>query len=264
MLHDFGQKPLGFIKITTNGFCLFITTYRVNSVKNIDLTKSVFAALLLVSGMVSAEDKYPASDFQPKVVFQDEEAAKQAESSASAKSSASSASRSSSTADPQYPAANFEPKVLYSDSDYKHTASTPRSASSSSISSGASSGETAAMPAAQKEDSSVGYLLGLIVLGIAGFVLFKKGAGIGATTKSSRSYSAVKAAGGLTGVARYMLKTSGTGVSRYLEKNAKVAPSASGAATGVAKYLASQVSSPKSTASQAATGVEKYMRNKKG
>jgi hypothetical protein len=222
----------------------------VNSVKNIDLTKSVFAALLLLSTVAGAEDKYPASDFQPKVVYQDEEAGKQV-SSASASSSSS-----SSSSDSQYPAANFEPKVLYSDSDYKHTAANPGSSSSSNVTSSDASASSSA--AAPKDDSSVGYLLGLIVLGIAGYVLFKKGAGIGVTAKSA---SVAKAAGGLTGVAKYVLKTSGTGVTRYLEKNAKVAPTAS-AATGVAKYLASQGSSVKSAASQAATGVEKYMRNK--
>ena len=227
--------------------------------KNIDLTKSVFAALLLVSTVVSAEDKYPASDFQPKVVYQDEDAAKQAENSGASKS----ASSSSSSSDSQYPAANFEPKVVYSDADYKHTASSPNSGSSSSESSSvADVASSVAAAEAPKEASSMGYLLGLILLAAAGFVLFKKGAGavVGAS-KGQRASSAVKASG-LTGVAKYVLKTSGTGVSRYLEKNAKNVPSASSAATGVAKYLASQVSTAKSTASQAATGVEKYMRKK--
>lgn len=230
--------------------------------KNIDLTKSVFAALLLVSTVAGAEDKYPASDFQPKVVYQDEEAAKQSEGSASTKSS-SSASSSSSSSDSQYPAANFEPKVLYSDAEYQHTASAPSSGSSSSYV--ADSSSSAAVTEAPKEESSVGYLLGLIVLAVAGFVLFKKGASavVGAGQARKATSVAKISSGGLTGVAKYVLKVSGTGVSRYVEKNAKsTAPSASVAATGVAKYLASQVSSAKSTASQAATGVEKYMRKK--
>jgi hypothetical protein len=243
---------------------IYYDLMRVNSVKNIDLTKSVFAALLLVSTVVSAEDKYPASDFQPKVVYQDEEAAKQSEGSASAKSS-SSASSSASSSDSQYPAANFEPKVLYSDAEYKHTASAPSSSSSSSSASVADSSSSAAVIEAPKEESSVGYLLGLIVLAAAGFVLFKKGASavVGAGQGRKAASVAKISSGGLTGVAKYVLKVSGTGVSRYVEKNAKsTAPSASVGATGVAKYLASQVSSAKSTASQAATGVEKYMRKK--
>ena len=220
--------------------------------KNYNLTKSVFAALLLVSTVVGADDKYPASDFQPKVVYQDEAAAKEAVSSATTKSS----SAASSASDSQYPAANFEPKVLYSDSDYKHSAASPGSASSSSDDSSATA---SAVSAAPKDESSAGYLLGLIVLAVAGFVLFKKGAGV-SSVQSSAPSSSTKSPSGLTGVAKYLLKTSGTGVSRYLEKNAKNAPSA--AATGVAKYLASQVSSAKETASQAATGVEKYLRDK--
>jgi len=220
-------------------------------VKNYNLTKSVFAALLLVSTVVGADDKYPASDFQPKVVYQDEAAAKEAVSSATTKSS----SAASSARDSQYPAANFEPKVLYSDSDYKHSAASPGSASSSSDDSSATA---SAVSAAPKDESSAGYLLGLIVLAVAGFVLFKKGAGVSSVQSSAPS--STKSPSGLTGVAKYLLKTSGTGVSRYLEKNAKNAPSA--AATGVAKYLASQVSSAKETASQAATGVEKYLRDK--
>jgi hypothetical protein len=233
-------------------------THRVNSVKNYNLTKSVFAALLLVSTVAGAEDKYPASDFKPTVVYQDEAVAKEAESAPAVKSAPVAATTSSS--DSQYPAANFEPKVLYSDSDYKHSAASPSSASSSQASSADStSSSEAAAPGAAKADSSAGYLLGLIVFAVAGFVLFKKGACPGAAAKNNDT-SAAKASGGLTGVAKYLLKTSGTGVSRYLEKNAKNAPST--AATGVAKYLASQVSSAKGTASQAATGVEKYLRDK--
>jgi hypothetical protein len=226
----------------------------VNSVKNNDLTKGVFAALLLVSAVVGAEDKYPASDFQPKVVYQDEDAAKQAESGATGRS----ASSASSSGDSQYPAANFEPKVLYSDADYQHTGSSPGSASPLSSSDNASASPSAASES-PKGESSVGYLLGLIVLAVAGYVLFKKGAGAITAASQSKVAKTVKSASGLTGVARYMLKTSGTGVTRYLERNAKNAPSA---ATGVAKYLASHGSSASPAGSKAATGVEKYMRNK--
>jgi hypothetical protein len=232
----------------------------VNNVKKYNLTISVFAALVLISTLAGADDKYPASDFKPTVVFQDEDAAKEAVSSAPTKS----APAAPSSSDSQYPAANFEPKVLYSDSDYKHSAASPSSASSTQPSDSANTSSpdsaSAAAPAVAKEDSSAGYLLGLIVLAVAGFVLFKKGAYPGVAAKSN-STVAPKRPSGLTGVGKYLLKTSGTGVSRYLEQNAKNAPSAV-AATGVAKYLASQVATAKETASQAATGVEKYLRDK--
>ncbi len=224
--------------------------------KNIDLTKSVFAALMLVSTVAGAEDNYPASDFQPKVLYQDEAAAKASESSPAAKSAPAAAASSSS--DSEYPATNFQPKVLYSDPDYKHSAASPGSSTGSAQAVSADSDVTPATVG--KEESLAGYLLGLIVFAVAGFVLFKKGACPGVADKSSTA-SAAKATGGLTGVAKYLLKTSGTGVSRYLEKNAKNAPAAS-AVTGVAKYLANQASSAKETASQAATGVEKYLRDK--
>lgn len=225
------------------------------------MTKCVFAALLLASSVAVAEDQYPASDFKPKVVYQDETATKSSESSSSSVSKSSSAS--SSASDSQYPAANFEPKVLYTDENYKHNSAVPGNNSSSSISSDSSSlsGAGTAGGAVQKEESSVGYLLGLIALAVAGFVLFKKGAILPKSSVSSSTSSATRNPSGLTGVGRYILKTSGTGVSRYLEQKAKTA-SSSAAATGVAKYLANQVSSSKATASQAVTGVEKYMRKK--
>jgi hypothetical protein len=226
----------------------------VNSVNNIDLTKNAFVALLLVSNIAIAEDKYPASDFQPKVVYQDESATSGTSSAPAAQSSTPSPSSSN---DSQYPAANFEPKVLYSDADYKHTASSPGSASSSSSYVDSSASSSAAPATVAKEESSIGYLLGLVVLGVAGFVLFKKGAAAVGGGQKNRVVNPVRSSGGLTGVARYVLKTSGTGVSRYLEKNTKSAVS-SASATGVAKYLASKGSSTK----PAATGVEKYMRNK--
>ena len=99
------------------------------------------------------------------------------------------------------------------------------------------------------------------MLGVAGFVLFKRGS---KAQTSAKPASAYKNQGGVTGVARYVMRISGTGVSRYIEKNAVVgtAKSAS-AATGVAKYLASKSDSPAATAKKSATtGVEKYMRKK--
>jgi hypothetical protein len=219
-------------------------------VKNFFMIQGTIAALFLISTVAVAEDKYPASDFQPKVVYQDEDAGKS--------SSTSTPSSSSGSGDSQYPASNYQPKVLYSDDNYKHS---EPSYSSSSVggTSSVAGGSSVASPAVQKEESSVGYMLGLIVLGAAGFMLYKKGAlgSIGSSAGGSSSRPA--SPGGITGVGRYILRTSGTGVSRYIDKNAKSVAASS--ATGVAKYLAKQGSTT-GTSQAAATGVEKYLRNK--
>jgi hypothetical protein len=230
----------------------------VSNVKKIELTMSVFAALLMVSAVADAEDQYPAANFEPKVVFQDESAGSGSSPSTSSSSSSSSSSASSGS-DSDYPAANFQPKVVFEDKDYKHQETISNSSSSADYSSGSgsSTSSSGSGAAAQKDESSAGYILGLIVLGIAGFVLFKKG--LVGSAHTSKSASAANTSG-LTGFAMYLLKTSGTGVSRYLEKHAASAPAAK---TGVAKYLASKgESSGSASGGRPATGVEKYMRNK--
>jgi hypothetical protein len=40
-------------------------------VKKINLTKGVFAGLLLISTVAVAETEYPAADFKPAILFQD-------------------------------------------------------------------------------------------------------------------------------------------------------------------------------------------------
>jgi hypothetical protein len=218
----------------------------VNNVKIINITNGAFAVLLLASSMVGAETQYPASDFQPKVVYQDPDY----KSTQSSTSTASSAPATSSVTDSKYPAANFQPKVVYNDPDYKHT-------QSSTSAPGVSEAATESV-ADKKEESGSNYLIGLVVLAVVGVVLFRKKPQAG-DQGSKSSYRA--SAGGATGVAKYINRKSGTGVSRYLEKNVKSAVS-SAAATGVAKYMAKQVETAKTTATEAATGVEKYMRNR--
>ena len=101
------------------------------------------------------------------------------------------------------------------------------------------------------------YLIGLVVLALAGFYFFKNRST--ATVQKKAPAAPAKTSYALTtGVAKYLNKVSGTGVSRYLEKHVKSAS----AATGVAKYMAKQAASPKTTAAKAATGVEKYMRDR--
>ncbi|MGR9088308.1 MAG: hypothetical protein ACU841_14730 [Gammaproteobacteria bacterium] len=210
--------------------------------------------------MASAATEYPASDFQPKVVYQDPEY-KHAGISAGSSSSAPSVS------DSQYPAANFQPKVVYNDPEYKHAqgASTGSPSLQKPVEgSSSSSSSVSTSEPAKAEESSSNYLIGLVVLALVAFVLFRKKSqpesrestsGQGGYRVSSGSSS------GLTGVAKYINRKAGTGVSRYLEQQVKSAASSS-AATGVARYMAKQSEAVKTSASQAATGVEKYMRNR--
>lgn len=220
----------------------------MSNVKIINITTGTFAVFLLASSMASADTNYPASDFQPKVVYQDPDY-KPAQSTAAA----------SSATDSQYPAANFQPKVLYNDPTYQHAQSSSASAGSMQKSE-SESGGAASGAAEKKEESSSNYLIGLIVLALVGVVLFRKKSSP-EMRESKAAYGSSGAGAGMTGVAKYLNRISGTGVSRYLEKQQKSSPAAS-AATGVAKYMAKQAESTKTTATEAKTGVEKYMRNR--
>lgn len=226
-----------------------------------NLTKGLFAALLLASNVAGADQKYPAADFEPAIVFQDSDyIAKNkstTESSASTKSSQDSSA--SNEVDSRYPAANFQPKVVYSDTNYKHSESSASSSvSSSQTSSDNEEIKTEAVSSGKKDQGIPNYLIGLVGLALAGLFLFKKQSKCGVKKTQSNAPVQGKTPSGLTGVARYLNKTSGTGVSRYLEKQVKSAK----VATGVARYMAKQVSSAKVKATEAATGVERYMRNR--
>jgi hypothetical protein len=150
--------------------------------------------------------------------------------------------------DENYPAADFKPEVLYHDPNYKHNESAKVSSSEEQ---GSSTGASA------EENSSIStYSIGLAFLALAGFYLFKKA---GASTNKEKSSSpARKIYAANTGVAKYLNKLSGTGVSRYLDSHIKTVS----AATGVDKYMAKQTASEKQTAAKSATGVEKYMRDR--
>jgi len=235
-------------------------------VKKNNLTKGAFALLLLASTAVCADQKYPAADFQPEVLYQDSDyIAKNSPSSATSKASASTPKKATSSAatsndvDSKYPAANFQPEVVYHDPNYKPSESAKATVSKGGVGSNSEAGQSVSAAAASKEESSLSsYLIGLVVLALAGFYLFKKSSAA-AVQKKAPSAAPAKASYALTtGVAKYLNKVSGTGVSRYLEKHVKSAT----AATGVAKYMAKQAASPKTTAAKAATGVEKYMRDR--
>jgi hypothetical protein len=233
-----------------------------------NLAKGLFAALLVASSVVSADEKYPAADFQPTVVYQSNEikstqtAAKEAAPAATAPAAAHHAE-----VDAKYPAADFQPKVLYSDDNYKHDKSVPvaKPLKNDAPSVSASSEETVVEAVAEKkkEDSSMTYLLGLVGLAAAGFFLFRQQATPApAKTKKASVAPASARVAATTGVGKYINKVSGTGVSRYVEQQVKVAKSA----TSVSKYVAQKTLADKARAAEEAekkaTGVEKYMRNR--
>lgn len=218
-----------------------------------NLTNGLVATLLLASPMVGAGTEYPAADFKPKVIYQDIDSSKSA--SAPTKQAKS---VESTEADSKYPAADFEPKVLYKDADYKPSKFT----GTSSTSERATTGAVAVSEAVKvEEESMMSYLLGLVAFAVAGYLFFTKRESK-AKASDSRAYSSH--ASGLSGVARYLRKhnmAAATGVARYLESQV-VSEKGTAATSGVEKYLEKQAISAKEKAAQAGTGVEKYMRDR--
>ena len=231
------------------------------------LTRGAFALLLLASIAAGADQQYPAADFQPEVLYQDSDyIAKNSPSATTTKTVASTPKATTNDAatnevDSKYPAANFQPEVLYHDPNYKPSQSVKATVSKKE--NGSSQVESVASAAASnKEESSMStYLIGLVILALAGFYFFKNRSTANVQKKAPAAAPAKASYALTTGVAKYLNKVSGTGVSRYLEKQVKSASAT--ATTGVAKYMAKQqAASPKSTAAKAATGVEKYMRDR--
>jgi hypothetical protein len=214
--------------------------------------------------VASAHDaQYPAADFKPEVIYQNNDLIAKGGSAAPAKSApAAKAANEESAHDAQYPAANFKPEVLYVDPNYKPSQISPKAstfkekASSSSVEA-VSESVVEATPAAEKESSTLVYLFGLIALGLAGFYLFKKPT-LKPVEKPDAPVIVQKSYALNTGVAKYINKITGTGVSRYIDSNIKAASAVK--ATGVAKYLAKKSVEP--TAVKTATGVDKYVRNR--
>jgi hypothetical protein len=236
-------------------------------VRKNNYTNGLFAALLLVSPLVGADQKYPAANFEPEVVFQDNDYISKNSQSSDQEKPSNKVNKHSNEQDSKYPAANFEPQVVYSDANYKPSTDTQDEVKTSNKHASSSLGnepqitEVTSATTSEKSDSSPNYLIGLIGLGVVGFFLFKK-----QSESTANKVESKKAAGqslrnvnALTGVAKYLNRSAGTGVSRYVDKQVKSAASA----TGVAKYMAKQVVSAKKTSDEAATtGVEKYMRNR--
>jgi len=221
-------------------------------VKKNELTKGVMAALLLTSSVAMAEE-YPAADYQPKVLYSNPEASA-AKSAPAAEPAAKSVAKEV-EADPAFPAASFQPKVVYSNADYKHSSAAPGSASESKFA-GLTSAE-AAVDVIQNEKaaSSDFSYIGLVLLAVAGFVVYNKK---GAKKSTGSTASDYVVATGATGVEKYLDKIGAnkTGVAKYLEKQD------SNPATGVAKYMAKQIVRDREAAAAKATGVEKYLRDR--
>lgn len=236
----------------------------------------LLTVLASISTVALADSKYPAADFQPEVVFQDHNYIAKS-SGASAKhdtGSSKTQAAASSVADPKYPAADFKPQVVYQDPSYKNQPSTSV-ASSAKAQASSSSSEVVAEKVIDKKgkDSGSDLMLALVAAAVAGFFIIKsQGKAKPQPTSSRRVYAAVHPGGGMTGVARYVNKVSGTGVTRYLEKQAKAAVAANvsveqsttsasaPAATGVSRYMEKNTASAKSE--EALTGVDKYLRGR--
>ncbi len=219
-----------------------------------NLTNGLVATLLLASPIAGAETEYPASDFKPKVIYQDIDSSQSKSSSATA--STKQAKSADADADSKYPAADFEPKVLYKDADYKPSKSTE---TSSTVERATTSDAAVSGAVKVEEESMMSYLLGLVAFAVAGYLFFTKRE---SKASGSRAYSGQPS--GLSGVARYLRKHNmgaATGVARYLESQV-VSVKGSAATSSVEKYLEKQAKSVKEQSAQAGTGVEKYMRDR--
>jgi hypothetical protein len=227
-------------------------------VKKNNLTKGAFVVLLLANAAVSADQKYPAADFQPEVLYQDSAyIAKNSSSSSVATKSVEtkkvdSGSGKNQVVDSKYPAADFQPEVLYQDKNYKQAPAPVAKPISNAEENSVSASES-------KDDSSqLTYLLGLAVLAAAGMFLKKKSESSVQKKSNVSDSGTIRSYALNTGVAKYLNKVTGTGVSRYLETHVR----AVSVSTGVAKYMAKQTSVSKDTVNNSATGVEKYMRDR--
>ncbi|MGI9211106.1 MAG: hypothetical protein ACR2HF_01425 [Methylococcaceae bacterium] len=158
-------------------------------------------------------------------------------------------------AESKYPAANFQPGVVYQDHDLiaKHAARPaqivpPTSSSTVTGEVKASLSDSAGTVVKDDGFSSNAPIL-LAVLGLIGFAFwFSKRSAKAAKAEPIYAAAPVAAAGGETGVARY-LKTIGesasavgtvvaeTGVAKYIKSLPAVVAKASAAETGVARYL---------------------------
>jgi hypothetical protein len=166
-------------------------------VKKINLTKGIFAVLLLVSTMAVAETEYPAADFKPAILFQDLDANKAAKQN---KPSTAATSNTQSRQDDSVSAA-VEPSVS----------------------------------STTEEPSNSNALIGLAVFAAAGFFFFTRQPKSQGTESQGRRSDYVGLTG-VARYLKETGKSAGTGVSRYLDKQVVTTKGKTGS-TGVAKYL---------------------------
>lgn len=204
---------------------------------NNKLTKSLFAALMLASTLVVAEE-YPATDYKPTVLFHDEAANNKAKQN--------------------------QPKVV----------AAPAAKSSVSATASVSRIDTETAPATESGGSN-GLLLILLGAGAAGFFLVKSNS-CSKSSNSSAYAPDSSGLSGVARYLKSLDQAAGTGVSRYLDKQTAAAQAKAAAAaeaariaaesTGVAKYIKqnTQVVAAKSSAAadDGATGVAKYLRDR--
>jgi hypothetical protein len=166
--------------------------------------------LVLTSFMAKAED-YPAANFQPKVLYSDTDYKPPA---SAAPSSSTAAESSVSVDDSKYPATNFQPKVLFSDESVassskpkvkkivKKSVPAKKSTSNSKITPSAS-----IKPQNKEEDSSMTILLGLVVLGVAGYLYTqktKKPAKVARRRATFKRVVVASSRAGASGVTKYL------------------------------------------------------------
>lgn len=256
---------------------LYIPTYKThggNHVKKTLSTYTAFAALLLAAPLAGAEPQYPP-DFEPSVIYQDP--------SLVGKHSGTAAATAAPAAKPQ--AATAAPAETVS----KAPAAAAKTETETAT-------EAKAAPSAAKASAEEGgsdYLLfGGLVAALVGFVVWssrRKACPAAASAPAAVAEAAPAAAGGATGVAKYLqaqglaagaagagaetgvakylkalpepVRAVETGVAKYL-KTLPLAEVAAAAETGVAKYLKSL---PQPTVvATGETGVTKYLKNLNG
>lgn len=187
--------------------------------KKRNLTKAILTALLLASPLAMAESEYPAADFEPVVITQD---------------------------------ADLIAKHAEAAKERAKTVQTMQAKQDSSSSTAVSADQPSSGAAAAKAENPLAenYPIGLIVLGLAGFIFWssrQSGSNVQPVQPVQHAPAPVSSgAAGETGVAKYM---------KTLSEPAKAAAGE----TGVAKYLKNLPSAAKPAA--AVTGVAKYLKN---
>ncbi|BBA33098.1 putative uncharacterized protein [Methylocaldum marinum] len=187
--------------------------------KKHDLTKAILTALLLASPLAKADSEYPAADFEPVIITQDSALITEHEKTSETRTA----------------------EAVKAVQAKEESASSPASSANVSSADDSSSSE----PAAKAENPLTENLpIGLIVLGLAGFVVWSSRQS-GSKTQSAAPAPVAAAASGETGVAKYLKNISEptqtaaaeTGVAKYLKSLPEAAAKPAEPATGVAKYL---------------------------